>query len=252
MWVFTVDGSYIEPQKVDAISISMGERYAVFVKLDKTAGSSYNMVRLFLPTSSTRSPPGAESLYLPLKHSESQPTFSLKSSPATLSSPTNPHLTSEITGNDEELPPTARSLLQLQPLPPSPPSPTEEKLSTLPTSLSSTLPTIPLTLQTLLPSEKPTPPVSFEQLELTSRRRVADHLSLSLLVRRSPVKLDLSLQSATVWVLNRQPWKTLETPVLFDPSIPIASNLSFAYESNDVVDLILTVSPGQPSHPVHK
>ncbi len=37
MWVYAVDGEYIEPQKVDALAITSGERYSVLMKLE-TAG----------------------------------------------------------------------------------------------------------------------------------------------------------------------------------------------------------------------
>lgn len=35
MWVYAMDGSYIEPQKVQAIVLTNGDRYSVMVKLDK-------------------------------------------------------------------------------------------------------------------------------------------------------------------------------------------------------------------------
>ncbi|KAF5005330.1 hypothetical protein FDECE_8226 [Fusarium decemcellulare] len=35
LWVYSMDGSYIEPQKVQAISVANGDRYSVFVKVDK-------------------------------------------------------------------------------------------------------------------------------------------------------------------------------------------------------------------------
>jgi FtsP/CotA-like multicopper oxidase with cupredoxin domain len=35
MWVYAVDGHYIEPQKVDALNAANGDRYSVFVQLDK-------------------------------------------------------------------------------------------------------------------------------------------------------------------------------------------------------------------------
>ncbi|KPM42761.1 Laccase-1 [Neonectria ditissima] len=35
MWVYAMDGSYIEPQKVQAIVVTNGDRYSVLVKLDK-------------------------------------------------------------------------------------------------------------------------------------------------------------------------------------------------------------------------
>lgn len=35
MWVYAVDGHYIEPLKVDALTIANGDRYSVFVRLDK-------------------------------------------------------------------------------------------------------------------------------------------------------------------------------------------------------------------------
>ncbi|KAL4809247.1 multicopper oxidase-domain-containing protein [Aspergillus unguis] len=38
MYVYATDGDYIKPQKVDAITITNGVRYSVFVKLDKPAG----------------------------------------------------------------------------------------------------------------------------------------------------------------------------------------------------------------------
>lgn len=36
MWVYAVDGLYIEPVKVDMLSVFNGERYSVLIKLDKT------------------------------------------------------------------------------------------------------------------------------------------------------------------------------------------------------------------------
>ncbi|KAJ4295274.1 hypothetical protein N0V90_007285 [Kalmusia sp. IMI 367209] len=39
MWVYAVDGHYIEPLKVDALILANGERYSVFVQLDKPARS---------------------------------------------------------------------------------------------------------------------------------------------------------------------------------------------------------------------
>ena len=38
MWVYAVDGSYIEPQPADSIFLYSGERYSAMVKLDKTPG----------------------------------------------------------------------------------------------------------------------------------------------------------------------------------------------------------------------
>ncbi|KAF2727478.1 hypothetical protein EJ04DRAFT_451268 [Polyplosphaeria fusca] len=37
LWIFAVDGGYIEPLKVDAITVANGDRYSVFVQLDKPA-----------------------------------------------------------------------------------------------------------------------------------------------------------------------------------------------------------------------
>jgi FtsP/CotA-like multicopper oxidase with cupredoxin domain len=39
LWVYAVDGHYIEPLKVDVLSVSNGDRYSVFVKLDKPANN---------------------------------------------------------------------------------------------------------------------------------------------------------------------------------------------------------------------
>jgi FtsP/CotA-like multicopper oxidase with cupredoxin domain len=36
MWIVAVDGSYIEPMKVDAITVANGDRYKVFVELKRT------------------------------------------------------------------------------------------------------------------------------------------------------------------------------------------------------------------------
>ncbi|KAF4986067.1 hypothetical protein FDECE_16145 [Fusarium decemcellulare] len=35
MWVYAVDGDYVVPQKVEAIPVSIGDRYSVFIKPDK-------------------------------------------------------------------------------------------------------------------------------------------------------------------------------------------------------------------------
>ena len=39
MWIYAVDGQYIEPQLVDAVSMYMGERYSAMIQLDKTPGN---------------------------------------------------------------------------------------------------------------------------------------------------------------------------------------------------------------------
>ena len=39
LWIYAVDGRYIEPLQVDAVTISNGERYSVFIKLDKPGGN---------------------------------------------------------------------------------------------------------------------------------------------------------------------------------------------------------------------
>lgn len=38
LWVYAVDGHYIEPLKVDSLTVTNGERYSVFVQLDKPVG----------------------------------------------------------------------------------------------------------------------------------------------------------------------------------------------------------------------
>ncbi|KAF2830304.1 hypothetical protein CC86DRAFT_378617 [Ophiobolus disseminans] len=38
MWVYAVDAHYIEPMKVDVLTVANGDRYSVFVKLDKGNG----------------------------------------------------------------------------------------------------------------------------------------------------------------------------------------------------------------------
>jgi FtsP/CotA-like multicopper oxidase with cupredoxin domain len=42
MWVYAVDGYYIEPLEVDALDIANGDRYSVFIRLDKPR-SNYGM-----------------------------------------------------------------------------------------------------------------------------------------------------------------------------------------------------------------
>jgi FtsP/CotA-like multicopper oxidase with cupredoxin domain len=42
MWVYAVDGHYIEPLKVDALTIANGDRYSIFIRLDKPK-SNYGM-----------------------------------------------------------------------------------------------------------------------------------------------------------------------------------------------------------------
>jgi FtsP/CotA-like multicopper oxidase with cupredoxin domain len=34
MWVYAVDAHYIEPLKVDALTVANGDRYSIFVQLD--------------------------------------------------------------------------------------------------------------------------------------------------------------------------------------------------------------------------
>jgi FtsP/CotA-like multicopper oxidase with cupredoxin domain len=39
MWVYEVDGQYVEPQLVDSVNMYAGERYSVLIKLDKKPGN---------------------------------------------------------------------------------------------------------------------------------------------------------------------------------------------------------------------
>lgn len=39
LWVYAVDGHYIEPLKVDVLTVANGDRYSVFVELDKQGGN---------------------------------------------------------------------------------------------------------------------------------------------------------------------------------------------------------------------
>jgi FtsP/CotA-like multicopper oxidase with cupredoxin domain len=39
LWVYAVDGHYIEPLKVDVLTVANGDRYSVFIQLDKSAGN---------------------------------------------------------------------------------------------------------------------------------------------------------------------------------------------------------------------
>lgn len=53
MWVYAVDGSYIEPQKVQAITVSNGDRYSVFINTKKTGNfkircSSVNIAQILV------------------------------------------------------------------------------------------------------------------------------------------------------------------------------------------------------------
>ncbi|KAL7417735.1 Cupredoxin [Mrakia frigida] len=198
MWVVAVDGSYITPVRVDGIDIAMGERYAVFVKLDKAAGSSYNI------RAAANVLPQVLTGYALLSYEPTTPKRDHKKhrgtkTNSTVSPPTaTASSLASIAYGGEPLDPSNYTLFNASYHPPYPSNP---------------------------------PPLG--EANVT-------------------IQLDLSLQSATVWVMNRQPWKTLDTPILFDPSTPVGSNLSFAYESNDVVDLVMTVEAGQPSHPVHK
>ncbi|EFQ33709.1 multicopper oxidase [Colletotrichum graminicola M1.001] len=49
MHVYAVDGSYIEPQEVEAISITNGDRYSVMVKLTKPGDFTVRMASLTMP-----------------------------------------------------------------------------------------------------------------------------------------------------------------------------------------------------------
>ncbi|KAI3572369.1 Cupredoxin [Fusarium oxysporum f. sp. albedinis] len=53
MWVYAMDGSYVEPQKVQAITVSNGDRYSVFVNTKKTGNfmirsSSVNIAQVLV------------------------------------------------------------------------------------------------------------------------------------------------------------------------------------------------------------
>lgn len=39
MWIYAVDGHYIEPLKVDALTLANGDRYSVFIQLDKPSAN---------------------------------------------------------------------------------------------------------------------------------------------------------------------------------------------------------------------
>ncbi|GKT49756.1 laccase abr2 [Colletotrichum spaethianum] len=49
MQIYAVDGSYIEPQEVEAVDITNGDRYSVMVKLDKPGDFTMRMVSLTMP-----------------------------------------------------------------------------------------------------------------------------------------------------------------------------------------------------------
>ncbi len=49
MYVYAVDGSYIEPQKVEAIQIGNGDRYSIMVKMDKPGNFTMRMASLTMP-----------------------------------------------------------------------------------------------------------------------------------------------------------------------------------------------------------
>ncbi|KAL8280520.1 hypothetical protein RQP46_007168 [Phenoliferia psychrophenolica] len=143
MWVYAADGSYIEPVEVHSISVPMGERYSVFVKLDKLVGESFNI----------------------------------------------------------------RTAANVMP-------------------------------------------------QVVSGYAILHYTYLGEGAKTFTAKVDSKpFIGAAVYVLNNQPfslWREEEVPPLFDPQASINANLSFAYESNSVVDLILLAPLGQPPHPIHK
>ncbi|ORY60947.1 multicopper oxidase [Pseudomassariella vexata] len=49
MHIYAVDGDYIEPQEVEAVSITNGDRYSVMVKLDKPGDFTMRMASLTMP-----------------------------------------------------------------------------------------------------------------------------------------------------------------------------------------------------------
>ncbi|KAF7548214.1 hypothetical protein G7Z17_g7212 [Cylindrodendrum hubeiense] len=49
MWVYAMDGSYIEPQKVQAIVVANGDRYSVLVKLEKAGDFKIRMNAVSAP-----------------------------------------------------------------------------------------------------------------------------------------------------------------------------------------------------------
>lgn len=49
MYVYAVDGSYIEPQLVEAISVTNGDRYSVMVKLNKPGDFTVRLASLTMP-----------------------------------------------------------------------------------------------------------------------------------------------------------------------------------------------------------
>lgn len=62
------------------------------------------------------------------------------------------------------------------------------------------------------------------------------------------VKLDLARENALVYVLNSEPfgmWREASVPPLFDPTETINANLTIAYQSGDVVDIIMVAAVGQ-------
>ncbi|KAL3961140.1 hypothetical protein ACCO45_006257 [Purpureocillium lilacinum] len=49
MYIYAVDGSYIEPQEVEAVVLTNGDRYSVMVKLDKPGDFTMRMASLTMP-----------------------------------------------------------------------------------------------------------------------------------------------------------------------------------------------------------
>ncbi|KAL8283459.1 hypothetical protein RQP46_005869 [Phenoliferia psychrophenolica] len=174
MIVYAADGSYIEPVEVESISIPLGERYSVFIKLDKKVGESFNIVM---------------SGYAVLHYG---PAKSFKA----------PVASKPFIGIGSE-------------------------------SLNASYTRFNATYHPPYPAYAP-PTNTTADLTL---------------------KIHISREAAVVYVLNREPfalWREEEVPPLFSPKASIDANLSLPYESNDVVDVILTAPLGQPPHPIHK
>lgn len=187
MWVYAADGRYIQPMKVDALTITNGQRYSVFVKLDHSAVTGGYTIR----TANT----GINQIL----NATATMAYSTPHQPGRQRGPSVPYI--DITGRNTTCETTFLNESKIVPFP-----------ITLPSA--------------------PDFPVS-----ATHHLRI-DHFNASYR-----------------WVLGNdesypQSVET-ETPALFNRSA-ISNGLTISTRNDTWVDLIFTVTPLQPPHPIHK
>lgn len=63
--------------------------------------------------------------------------------------------------------------------------------------------------------------------------------------------MEIGFLNPRVWTLDGVPylpWRSFDTPAIFDPSIALEQNVAASVPNGSVVDIVFIMGPGNPSH----